>query len=358
MSPSETRLDPTTHADVFAEKIIPVSGLSQATSQAQPKAILLAGQPGAGKGGLARQAEIELANDLVKIDPDALRDFRPGVDALRAANPYTWSGLTHTDASQWADKLLDATVSGKKNLIFDSALSNGEWSSELIRDLQAKGYEVEVRAIAAHKLESEWGVDYRFSKSVDQHGFGRHVPADKRDAIYDRLPSSLDMIHDRTDAPIRIFNREGAELYDSRVDARQPGAALETARNTRLKDPAITRVLSESWNAQQSWHRDLPEALARNPKVEAPTAQRLLTERSEQKVVEQISHYTEKARGHYLTTRVASVHDHLEPKQEAQPVNDATIEQRPRVNNSEPRARDKRAALMNSERPRRESRGL
>lgn len=158
---------------------------------------------------MGTRAEIELDNNVVTVDPDGLRDYHPGVDSFRRETPYTWSGRTHADASQWADELLDATVSSKKNLIFDTTLSNGQWTSELIKDLQAKGYEVEVRAIASHKLESEHGVDERFSKKLDLDGYGRHVPEGARDAIYGKVPASLDTIHAQTDVPIRIFNREG-----------------------------------------------------------------------------------------------------------------------------------------------------
>jgi hypothetical protein len=35
-------------------------------------------------------------------------------------------------------------------LILDTTLSNGEWTSEMINDLKAKGYEVEVHALVAH----------------------------------------------------------------------------------------------------------------------------------------------------------------------------------------------------------------
>ncbi|MFA0925045.1 zeta toxin family protein, partial [Xanthomonas fragariae] len=243
---------------IFSEEIIEAAGLLKKSSLENPKAIILAGQPGAGKGRLAEVAELELNQDVVKIDPDELREFHPQVEALRNAHPYTWSGYTHPDASRWADELLQATIDGRKNLIFDTTLSNGQWSSDLIKDLQARGYDVEVRVMAAHKLESEHGVDARFAQQLDREGHGRYVPAGAREAIYTKLPISLDTVHAQTSAPIRIFNRQGAELYDSRTDARAPAQALEQARNAWFKDPAVTQQLREKWQQQADWHRDLP----------------------------------------------------------------------------------------------------
>lgn len=279
-------LDAATHSHVFEEKVVPGSGFAQASSQSKPKAIILAGQPGAGKGSLAGRAETELQYDVIKIDPDELRGYHPDIEKFRENHPYTWSSYTHSDASAWADKLLDATVAGKKNLIFDTTLSNGEWSSELIKDLQSKGYAVEVRAVASAKLESELGVEQRFAGGLDGNGYGRYVPVGARDAIYEKLPNSLDLVHERTDVQIRIFNREGKEFYDSHTSPKLPGAALQEAREARLKDPALTRQLRDGWQEQQAWHRDLPQTLPHNDKVSPPTRENLLTERSEAQVVE------------------------------------------------------------------------
>ncbi len=274
------------HARVFREEILPEYRLSDKTSLEKPRAVILAGQPGSGKGGLSGAAVAELDGDAITVDPDDLRDYHSNINEFRKANPYTWSGLTHVDASQWADELLQATVESKKNLIFDTTLSNGQWTSELIKDLRSRGYDVEVRAVAAHKLESEHGVDERFGKSLDKFGHGRYVPEGARDAIYAKVPASLDTIQANTDVPIRIFDRKGTELYDSRSDPRPPGQALEAARNARLSDPAITQQLREGWEQQVQWHRTLPEHARTIPNIDAAVQSRLLEEHAALKVGE------------------------------------------------------------------------
>ncbi|WP_158601695.1 zeta toxin family protein [Solilutibacter pythonis] len=52
--------------------------------------------------------------NAVTGDPDALREFHPQAKEFQRTHPYTWSGDIHPDASQWADELLEATVSGRK----------------------------------------------------------------------------------------------------------------------------------------------------------------------------------------------------------------------------------------------------
>ncbi|MEA9556414.1 zeta toxin family protein [Xanthomonas nasturtii] len=284
MNEEESRLSDAEHRKVFEQKILDDAALETKSSFEKPKAIILAGQPGSGKGGLARIADNELGRDAVSIDADELRKSHPQVEILRNAHPYTWSDYTHPDASRWAKELLQTTIEGKKNLIFDTTLSKGDSSASLIKDLQSRGYDVEVRVMAAHKLESEHGVDARFSRQLDQEGYGRYVPEGTREDIYTKLPVSLDTVHAQTSAPIRIFNRQGAELYDSRTDARPPGQVLEQARNAWFKDPAFTQQLRERWQQQANWHRDLPEHAREIPNSNAAIQEQLLAEHAELKV--------------------------------------------------------------------------
>lgn len=295
MSTPDGQLDPAIHAKTFQEKVLPRSHLHDLSFHESPTAIILGGQPGSGKGSLVAIANQELNGDAVVVDPDELRKYHPDIEKLQERYPTSWSSHTHADASAWADKLLDATVSGKKNLIFDTTLSNGEWSSELIKDLQSKGYAVEVRVVATPKLESELGVDKRFTGSIDRNGYGRYVPAGARDAIYDKLPSSLDTVHERTDVQIRIFNRDGKELYDSHTSPKLPGIALQEARDARLKDLGITRQLRDGWQEQKAWNRDLEQNLSKNDKVNPTARANLLTARDSGEVAEGLERYTQQS---------------------------------------------------------------
>ncbi|MBN5019852.1 zeta toxin family protein [Stenotrophomonas maltophilia] len=269
-----------------------------------PRAIVLAGQPGAGKGGLVTAVEIELSDDVVKVDPDELRGAHPDARLLRQQHPYTWAGHTHEDASQWAKELRSTAVEGRRNLILDTTLGNGDSAVSLIKDLQANGYDVEIRGVVAHRLESELGVDSRFSNSLDSRGFGRYVPEDVRKHVYDALPGNLDKVQAETGIQIRLYGREGAQVYDSHSDTRLPGAALEAEREARLKDPRITQSLRDGWRAQGRWHAELGDTLPLNDKVSPPTAAAVFDERATLKVVEGITPNIQEARVIDHTIRV------------------------------------------------------
>jgi len=238
------------------------------------------------------------------VDPDELRDAYPDVERLYERHPYTWAGHTHEDASHWAKELRAGAVEGRRNLILDTTLGNGDSAITLIKDLQAKGYEVEIRGVVAHRLESELGVDARFSNSLDNYGFGRYVPEDVRKHVYDALPGNLDKVQAETGIQIRLYGREGAQAYDSHSDTRLPGTALEAEREARLKDPRITQTLRDDWRAQGRWHAELGDTLPHNTKVSPPTAAAVLDERATLKVVEGITPNIQEARGIDHTIRV------------------------------------------------------
>lgn len=304
MASMDGQLPVDVHQRVLRETIIPESGLNHHTSQTTPKAILLAGQPGAGKGRLKDISRAELGGNVVVVDPDELRDAYPDVERLYERHPYTWAGHTHEDASHWAKELRAGAVEGRRNLILDTTLGNGDSAITLIKDLQAKGYEVEIRGVVAHRLESELGVDARFSNSLDNYGFGRYVPEDVRKHVYDALPGNLDKVQAETGIQIRLYGREGAQAYDSHSDTRLPGTALEAEREARLKDPRITHTLRDGWRSQGRWHAELGDTLPLNDKISPPTATAVFDERATLKVVEGITPNIQEARGIDHTIRV------------------------------------------------------
>lgn len=176
----ENTLSPNEHTRILRETILANPEYRRVTEQAPPRAIILAGQPGAGKGNLERAAQSDLRHNAVTIDPDALRNRHPGIDRLTQQHPYTWADHTHPDASQWSKELRTDAIAQRKNLIIDSTMPK----AGMIEELQAKGYQVEVRAVAAHRFESELGVDQRFGRGVDERGSGRYVPEKLRTEVY------------------------------------------------------------------------------------------------------------------------------------------------------------------------------
>ncbi|MGO4781353.1 hypothetical protein AB4084_38295, partial [Lysobacter sp. 2RAB21] len=72
--------------------------------------------------------------------------------------------------------------------------------------------------MAVHKLESELAVDARFFSGFLRDGHGLYHLATFRKQCYENMPSSLDHVRSQTEIPIRIFNCDGLEIYDGRIN--------------------------------------------------------------------------------------------------------------------------------------------
>ncbi len=126
MNGNGSKLSSLDHQRILREVILPDSELELKTSFEHPRAIILAGQPGAGKGDLVRSAKNALEQDVVVVDPDELRSYHPDAKRFQTKHPYTWPTNTHPDASQWAGELRQAAIDQKKNLIIDTTLGHGD----------------------------------------------------------------------------------------------------------------------------------------------------------------------------------------------------------------------------------------
>ncbi|GAA4795639.1 zeta toxin family protein [Lysobacter hankyongensis] len=276
MSDAENALGKEELERLLREKVIPKSRLDELASHDKPKAIVLAGQPGAGKNSLARAAEREFGDDILVIDPDEQRERIPGVRRLQEADPFGWPQETNKDAFRLANGLRDTGVDKRVNLVIDGSMSDAGNSIRTIEALQKNGYEVEVRAISTHWLESELGIDRRFTRDLDKVGVARDVDMGFHNRVYNDLPGNLEKVAERTGVQVRIYDRELNEIYNNRRDVGSPSEVLRETRTGRMEDPEVRQRLSEDWKRQQAWHETMPEAVRARQDISLTTAETLI----------------------------------------------------------------------------------
>ncbi len=272
MSGNDERLSKEEHQRIFKEKVLPRSGLESFAPQEHPKGIILAGQPGAGKGGLKKAAQKEFGYDIFPVDPDEQREFHPGAKRWQQESPYGWSQKTNSDAGAWAGELRNAGVERRVNLLVDTTLGDAPSATRLIQGLQKAGYEVEIRAVAAHELESRVGIDRRFTSKVDAEGFGRDVPLTFHDKVSPDLPGNLDAVAaDNPAVRVRLYDRDDSvnAVFDTRRDTGVLSEEFRTMRDARLQSPDTTQRMRMEAQEQADWHRTLPD----NPRL-TPALQR------------------------------------------------------------------------------------
>jgi hypothetical protein len=235
---------------------------------------------------LVRAAREEFDGDVLVIDPDEQRERIPGVRRLQEADPFGWPKQTNQDAFRLANGLRDAGVDKHVNLVIDGSLSDAGNSIRTIDALQKKGYAVEIRAISTHWLESEVGIDRRFTSQIDRLGIARDVDMEFHNRVYNDLSDNLQKVAEAKGVQVRIYDRDLNELYDSRRDMGSPSEVLREARTGRIEDPEVRQRLQDDWKNQQTWHEAMPETLRARQDIPPTTAEALIAGSAERGKVE------------------------------------------------------------------------
>ena len=135
----------------------------------QPKVIILAGHPGAGKSGLRNNALLDFPEDEppIIVDIDRLRESHPEYQDLLAKQKKekdyrSAASDVQYDASNWGKELIANAREGRRNLIIDGTLKSSDKAEELCKRFKRDGYHVEVHAIAVHYEDSWLSVEKRY----------------------------------------------------------------------------------------------------------------------------------------------------------------------------------------------------
>jgi type VI secretion system secreted protein VgrG len=258
VTPPSDQLSPAEYS-AYRERVFSTLGTA-GPAQGQPVAIILAGQPGAGKGGLRDEATKQLASQggAVAVDPDDCRALHPKYVQWAKENDKTAAARTHTDASRVADDLRDDAIAQRKNLVIDGTLKNPEKAAQLVADLKSKGYRVEVQTLAVDSQTSWKSVQDRYQQQKAQQGFGRWVPGAVHDAAVKGMPTSVMAIEKQGLADsLKVVSRDGSTLHDSVPSS--PKTPQQLNNDIRQIQQAFISAGGRS-----------PESVGVNPAADAP----------------------------------------------------------------------------------------
>ncbi|WP_126242981.1 zeta toxin family protein [Burkholderia gladioli] len=213
--------------------------LEGSREQAAPTAILLGGQPGAGKTALARQAMAELGarGGAVLIDADRMRENLPQYSQLLRQNPQHAADLTHVEAGRWSGRLTHAASEARRNLVIDGTMRNPESLRNLARRLNERGYTLEVRGVAMPGDVSLTRAQMRTEREIATTGVGRVVNPQQHDQAYAGMVETVALLErEKAVNRIRIVDRHHREIYRNELhqgDWREPSAAADAITRER-----------------------------------------------------------------------------------------------------------------------------
>lgn len=201
--------------------------LSRFHSQERPRAVLLAGQPGAGKTQLSALAVSLMDGDAAFINADDYRRYHPNYHRLYTEFGSDYVALTGAFSGTVTERLIQRLSGHHLNLVVEGTGRTVEVPRRTAELLTAKGYGVEVGVIAARPEVSLCSTLLRFYQMNEGGTIPRSTAVPAHDEIVSALPGNLDMLTALACiSRLRIWDRELNLLYDSTNSTGKPSAAL------------------------------------------------------------------------------------------------------------------------------------
>lgn len=220
-----------------------------------PKAVVLGGQPGAGKTLVMDEATKELARkgNTVAIVGDDLRGYHPKYRELSQTDPKNAAFYTDQDSGQWVERLIEAAKEKRANLVIEGTMRLPEKVEQTLSTLKSAGYEVEARAMAVNERMSWQGVHTRFERLTENGEAARFTQKHTHDAGAAGMLKTLDHIEQNKLADkVVVQSRAGTRLYENELKggewAKTPAAseAVQKERQ-RPRSPDEADAHHEGW---------------------------------------------------------------------------------------------------------------
>lgn len=192
-----------------------------------PGAILLAGQPGAGKTELSTMILSMLNGDAAFINGDDYRRYHPNYRKLYRELGSDSVQLTSKFSAVITEGLIARLSDFHLNLVIEGTGRTVEVPQTTAEQLAIKGYTVEMAVIAVRPEISLISTMLRFYQMNEGGTIPRATALQAHDRVVTALPSNLDILLIRACfSRIRIWDRDLKVLYDSLADRHPPSEVL------------------------------------------------------------------------------------------------------------------------------------
>lgn len=162
----------------------------------RPIAVIVGGQPGAGKSGVIGDTLTKLNSNCVIVDNDLYRYEHPNFAEINGTHPEIFTECTDQLSFATTPRLIDSMIEGKYNMIIHQTLKNDTIVKSAITKLLEAGYTVVVRALAVDKVTSMRDELRRGQKELAAGRIPRWVPPQNHDFAYNGLPGTVGLIEE------------------------------------------------------------------------------------------------------------------------------------------------------------------
>lgn len=247
--------------------------------QEHPLAVLLAGQPGAGKTELSTMLLSGMRGDAAVINGDDYRRYHPNYRKLYAVYGSDSVSMTSAFSSAVTEGLVGCLSDAGRNLVIEGTGRTVEVPRFTAELLTGKGYRVEIAVIAARPEVSLASTLLRFYQMNEGGTIPRSTALEAHDGIVRVLPGNLDALRTLPCiSRVRIWDRELTLLYDSESSQEPPSTVLCRFWSRPWTEEELSDVQSDLAMLQQKEResglsqRESLDALARRIEDAAKTA--------------------------------------------------------------------------------------
>jgi energy-coupling factor transporter ATP-binding protein EcfA2 len=251
--PSKYLINPSEHEEIFEDLKTDVFSTVQQVDS--PEAIIIGGQPGAGKTDLINYTNDLFNNNIAAINGDDYREHHPFFLDIANENDKNIAEYTEADVRDWTSRLFKHSIEHSFNTILEITLRQHEPILSTIENLYRRGYQVHLKVVAVKNEFSTLGINARYEFQKLSQGYGRWTTQEAHDASFNNMPHTISMIEQTPFlSSISIFRRDRSVIYENQRDSNgkwvdlklSAAQAIHNFRNLSLTQTEI-QSLVESW---------------------------------------------------------------------------------------------------------------
>lgn len=180
-----------------------------------PEAMLICGQPGAGKSAIIKR---ENTKNFVFINGDEYRYLYNDVSNLKQENVYKYLEESGKVSGNITEKLIQDLSDKKYNLIIEGTMRTSEVPIQTATYLKEKGYTVKLSVVATKPLISKLSAINRYLNLLEKSAFFKDVvvrPVDpiKHDVIANNIANHLRIIEEKNIFDEISISTRDREIY-------------------------------------------------------------------------------------------------------------------------------------------------